>query len=502
MDPLYVVEMDVTCEDAHASPGAAFMRIKEHVVEWLDRDSGILATDELTRSGSVNLPLNHEHTRTARWTTTGTTQVEALALSVMQALGGGSGAAFVCELTVYRDATRTALRIELGRESVGGILAPARINYLRRPGVMRNVLSDQTLLCYAENQRVDGRYIWITEAQVPVLHETLRLKRLPLLLVDAAADGARDFGGLAARELAGLVQVVLLPPPALRAASVFLEDAGAGLTGHGARLVWPDLAARHPGFSGAQVRSKERTVESLMRMVAPLSVVVRGRNDLQRAASRAVRVAGEEKLRRAIEAARERGDERAELGALRERNESLVQDVAQWMAEVEQLEEKLDNLQRYKAEAEYWREQALIGQAAQQAPGGVVWADAPELGDDLDDLARFLEEASQGAIVFTPAAARGWRHSRYPHRESMHDALVTLAQAAAQWREANCSTGGMVMDDWFKTAWSLNFAGTDRGLRQAGLDQFEHDGRQLRREPHLKLDWLRRFRPTPLVGEF
>ena len=496
MDPLYVVEFDVFGADA-GSPCPSvdvYERMVKHAAAWLSRGASDQNRDDMLQSdGTADVQISTGErvvSRQVRWTVVGTSETQALTGSVTQELEAGFGAKFICEFTIFRDGDSAALRIEMGRETSGGVLTPAPVTYLRRPGLLRNVVEDPALRCSSQGQSVDGRFQWLNGAQAIVIPEVIEVRtRLPLLLVDGRGDSAREFAGAASRELAGLVQVVALDGRALEAIRENLEAVRAEIPHYGARLVWPDLSARHPDFTGAQVAFKKRAVHTILRMVSPLSVAARGQNQLLRRASRAARVAREEAFHRSLADARASGDTRSEVAALRERLEELTSENQQWLDEIERLEAELQELRAAKGEAQYWRETALAAQAARSAPSGARWDDAPECdAEDLHPLAEFLKTVSEGAVVFTPAAERSWKRCGYPHEDAMGQALVTLGQAAVEWRERECTTGGMLLDDWFKTHWGMNLSATDHELVKQRKDKFDFEGKSYSRVPHLKLD--------------
>ncbi len=254
-------------------------------------------------------------------------------------------------------------------------------------------------------------------------------------------------------------------------------------------MVWPTTGLRNPDFVDWQLKDRERAVSTLLKLIAATSVAARGQNRYIRSAVEAKRQAREAAFQRDLTKARETGNSTFEVNALSARIEQLEQDTAFWETEAQRLEGAVSELRAAKSEAQYWKVQALTAQQSMTGPGGISWQDAPELDPGaLGEVAEFLINISEGAIVFTQSAIRSWKQSTYPYVERMKDALVTLAQAAVEWRRSGCQTGGMVIDDWFKTRWDMNMAGTDKGLRKFKAQKFSYEGQDLNREPHLKLD--------------
>lgn len=496
MDPLYIVDVDVVGKDGEVplAPKTVFNRLLDHVVEWFNRD----AIDALNRAsfvgaGAIDHPIQRHGKnvdRHIRWARTGTADVESFQCTVTQELDGAPGANFICEVTLFRSSESAALRIEMGRETIGGLVRPASLGFFRRPGLLRNVLRDASLTCRSQGQVVDGRYQWINPPQAAFIPKVLaHTQRLPLLLVDGRDDEAQGFGRAAASELAGLAQVVLIDGPSMRLIESALEELDVSVPENGARLVWPALGLRSPDFTDWQIARRNRAISTLLRMVATASVAARGQNHYSRRALESARQFRESVFQHDLAEARAAGDAASEVNTLAARVEELQQESDFWASEAERLEGEVDELRAAKSEAQYWKVQALAAQQSMAGPSGTSWQDAPDLEvNKLDGLAVFLTTVSRDAIVFTANASRSWKQSDYPYVERMGDALVTLAQAAVEWRRSGCKTDGMVIDDWFKIRWDVNMAGTDKGLRKTKGNKFQFDGMDLIREPHLKLD--------------
>lgn len=104
--------------------------------------------------------------------------------------------------------------------------------------------------------------------------------------------------------------------------------------------------------------------------------------------------------------------------------------------------------------------------------GTISGDDAPELHpNDLTELADYLEKASSGAIVFTPAAKRSWGKSGYPYPARMRGALTALTEAAQEWRELHGAIG-QSKADWMQVSFGLNVAYSDDGLVNDGKADF------------------------------
>ncbi|MET8997034.1 cell division protein ZapB [Amycolatopsis sp. NPDC004169] len=496
MDPLYIVDFHVSGvdKDVVMSPSAVFERLLGHVAAWLNWDAlDTVDSDSLAGPGRIEQRIHRsgqELTRQILWRSRGTDEIQVFQCLINQDLAVPGMGSFICEVTVFRDQSCAALRVEMGRETVHGLLTPTPVSSVRRPRLLPSVLRDEALTCRSQGQVVDGRFQWINPGQVTPLEEALaHVPRLPLLLIDGRREQTQNFAKYAASQLAGLAQATVLDGRALTMIKNRLEEIDAAVPDHGARLVWPATGWRNPVFDERQLRDRDRAVAILLKMVAAASVAARGRNRYFRRAVDATRQRREEKFQKDLAEARVADDAVSTVQTLKVRVEELKGEAEFWEGEAERLESENGQLRAAKSEVQYWKELALTAQQSMAGPSGASWQDAPTLeAGSLDELASFLTAVSSGAIVFTAAAGRSWKQSRYPHGERMRESLVLLAQAAVEWRTSGCQTGGMVIDDWFKTRWGLNMAGTDKGLRQVKGEKFTFDGQDLIREPHLKLD--------------
>ncbi|MEU4390096.1 hypothetical protein [Kribbella sp. NPDC023855] len=495
MDPLYIVELDVASEPAGASDcGDVYSRLKDHVATWLSRNTEIsVRRDIFEEAGSLSLPVTsgeYVTDRLVNWTVANSTSLEATRIRVSQPLAAGLGATFVTELTAIRDENHAALHVSMGRDSTGGILTPTPVEQVRRPGIVRMVATDESLICSYRGQRIDGRYIWIQKDTVAVLRDALQQSnRLPLVVVDAGAgEVPKRFAVEAARELVGMSQVVLATRGALHELDDLLLGSGARVPAGGARLIWPDLGAWHPAWLEERLTALRKTVNQMLRTIAPLSVVARGHSVLWRMATKAAALEREQQFAAQLTEAEAQGDSQTEISALKLRVADLSHENSVWIDEITRLEADNESLKKEAASSRYWREVVLSSQVNSQAPTGVSWATAPDCDEELDDLAAFLSKNTQDAIMFTHNAIKSWKRSRYPFPAVMQETLVRLAQAALAWREGNCRIDGIMLDDWFRTQWSLAMSATDKGLEQVGKDKFKLNEIEYSRAPHIKID--------------
>ncbi len=490
MELLYVVELEVRPAKTSSVSRVAevYDRVLSHLVDWLNHEhEDALSVDALAAPNALTLHAVRDDRSDQRvaWTVEGAGEVGALLLAVRTEIRASGRADFICAITVYRDASRVALRIELGRESLDGVLAPAGLDVFRRPYLLLSLLRDRELECRAGTSLVDGRFNWINPGHCEVLWEAMTREGrvLPMLLVDGSKEGGELLAKRCAAELAALAPVVAVDARSLRLLGERLASIDAEVPPGGARLVWPDLSLRHPSFTRDQVAFAPGR---LLRLLSSISVTVRGVNGLRQAAAAAQRAARSEQMARELADARAQGDQSLAIAKQTEIIDDLRDHEVQWTSWIETLERERDDYKAQAAQAAYWKQEA---ERARQASGvrTTDWNEAPELDPvDLTDLARYLEAQAQSAIVFTPAAHRGWKKDDYLHVEVMRKALITLAQTAMEYRRLRAQLG-LTPDDWFKQEWDLNLASTDQYMAKNKMDDFEFEGHTYCRQPHLKL---------------
>jgi hypothetical protein len=486
---LYVVEVDVRpSEGSDLTPMGVRDRVKRHLAAWLSFEhTPTLDPEAFDTNGTTTLTSSHEDRSDSRvsWSTEGTADVTALAVTVRTEITRSGRADFVCVVTVFTEADKTAVRLELGRESLDGVLAPTGIDYFRRPYLLVLLLRDGDLQCWSGPSRVDGRFNWVNPQHADFVWEALSSdgRLLPILLVDGSDEGGEQLARKAAGELIGLAPVLAVDARSQRLLSDKLDQVDASIPRGGARLVWPELSLRHPVFAADQAQFAPGR---LLRMLSSVSVTVRGVNQLLRTAEAARRAARSEQIAADLAAARSQGDNSIELEAQARVIDELQEEISQYDSWFKQVEEERDQYKAQAAQAVYWKQEA---ERARQSSGVRVtdWAEAPELDpSDLADLASYLEKQVQGAIVFTRDAHQSWKRDDYPHVGVMRDALIALTKAAIEYRRLGCQLG-MLPNDWFKHEWELNLASTDQYMSKQRLDTFDFDGKTHSRLPHLKL---------------
>lgn len=489
MESLYVVEADVRgAPTSGLSPAGVRARVLGHLAQWLSYEhTPVLDPMGFAADGAATLASDRVARADNRvsWSNEGTPEVSALVVTVRTEITRSGRADFICQVTVFSQRDRTAVRLELGRESLDGILAPAGIDFFRRPALLMLLLRDPDLQCWSGPSRVDGRFNWVNQKHAEFVWEAISTESrvLPILLVDGSDARAEQLARRAAAELAGLAPVLAIDARSQRLLAERLDEIDASIPQGGARLVWPDVSLRHPVFTADQAQFAPGR---LLRMLSAISVTVRGVNQLLRTATAAEREARNQQIAADLAAAKEQGDLAQEVAAQARIIEDLKGEVDQYDSWFRQVEEERDSFKAQAALAAYWKQEA---QRARQSSGLKVidWADAPALDPgDLADLASFLEKQGQGAITFTHNAHQSWKRDDYPRNEIMRDALIALTKAAIEYRRLGCQLG-MLPDEWFKQEWELALASTDKYMRKNALDGFAWDGKTYSREPHLKL---------------
>lgn len=489
MELLYVVELDVRpSETDEPQQAEVHERVLAHIAEWLSFEhTPQLTAESFRRNGAATLvdDLNDRGDERVSWSIEGTTDVSALVITVRTEIARSGRADFICVVTIFTEGERTSVRLELARESIDGVLAPAGVDFFRRPYILALLLRDSELQCWAGPSRVDGRFNWVNPKHSEFVWEAISSegRLLPILLVDGSDDGGERLAWRAAGELAGLAPVLAVDAGAQGLLEDRLAHIDASIPRGGARLVWPDLALRHPAFTSDQTSF---ATGRLLRMLSSISVTVRGVNHLLRRASEARRSARNAQIAADLAAAKEQGDLSREVDTQARVIEELKSEVEQYDSWFREVEAERDSYKTQAAQAAYWKQEA---ERARQASGIRVtdFAEAPKLDPaELSDLASFLEKQSRGSIVFTRNAHQAWKRDDYPRIEAMRDALIALAKAAIEYRRLGCQLG-MQPDDWFKQEWGLTLAPTDKYMSSHKLDEFTFDSKSYSRLPHLKL---------------
>ncbi|MDU0290041.1 hypothetical protein [Saccharothrix longispora] len=499
---MYAVDLQILCADS-AAPDQAFEVLLENLHRWISREANDApALSDLRAEGKAvyrkrGFGGEPDSVREAVWQVDGDESVHALRIEIRQPLGV-EGASFLSRVTISQAGSEALFRIVMGRDITSGWLSPVPVEELRRPSLVRHVVQDARLRVKVLGQVVDDRYLTFSApAELGLLvNAVTNASRLPLLVVHPLGDSGYNFVRKAADELLGMARVACLVNQA--AWFEFNQDLSmAPVPFGGARLYWPDLKAQHPDFSRKffEDSGAGEAAHRIMRVLAPVSVVARGRDRGWEAATAAGRTIVAERTSKQLSAARARGDNAEENRVLSSRVEQLEHDVETWVAlneelieEKSALESQIRELDQQKYLAESWRQQYLELLKSPHAAVEVDLDSAPEYAvDRIPLLLRFLEDWSGGTCRFTENAAGQWRKSAYPHPEKMRSALLALTKAAVRFSEQRGSIS-MLLDDWFRENFDLKVAMGDKKLVAMGLDRFMFENAEFSRVPHVKLD--------------
>lgn len=492
MELLYAVDLDVEGVSGSVALDRPVDRLLGHLRDWLSWSTEPLSEGKLRTDGEQRAVLDRLGTateRTATWRVRDAGDVWALRLDVRQTLQG-LDAEFVCRVTLGELDSAASLRVVMGRDTSSRIISAIPLQHLSRPVVLGNVLADDHLRCSTLAQHVTGNPIDVPASLLPEVARAVRApRRLPLLVVDGTASGNRRVAAETARQLAGLGQIVVLTDQEAVAQFGSLVPE-APLAPGGARLLWPSLEVRHPQFAVDELHPARRLTLRLLRLIGPFAVAARGRDQLWDEAGRRVRDQQTVQLRERVSAAGARGNTREQVVLLQQQLEAKSKELEEYLdafGAPEDADQQAQDLAAAQENGRYWREQYQEVQRSKAVD--VPWWDrVPDCDDgEMEALAEHLEMETDGAIVFTPRASTSWRKSAYPFPDAMREALTVLAQAAQEWHDKNGEIG-MLPDDWLKTTWGVNSVFSDQGLVKKRIHKFTHDGRELDRTPHLKLD--------------
>jgi hypothetical protein len=226
-------------------------------------DPGKLSEARLLTSSGSERDANF---REITWEPISSPATQCVSVIIEQPLQESKVAKFVTGVTLHSRDTETHIRIEMGRETAG-IMRPATVEALRRPGLLRSLFSDRNLTLRRRGQLVEDRPVKIeNDLSAHMLVEVVaELDRLPILVVDSGNTGAYKFAQQASRELGGLLRVALVRAFLVPQINAKLGEFNAQVPIRGATLVWPDARSvrRHPqypaedidrGWSGADHR--------------------------------------------------------------------------------------------------------------------------------------------------------------------------------------------------------------------------------------------------------
>lgn len=485
MQPLYVVGFDVSTRDVAQQDGAvhrsAFQQVLDHMAIQINRP-GFSGDDLLANAGEETLrgyqpgrPDQHVTWKPVIVDET-TSAVRMLIDSPLQ-----SGGWFTCQLTASQVGERVGYRVVLGRRS-DELLAPARIDEVKPPRSLVKIAGDRHLLCRNGQDNISPTVATALTAQVSAVREQLASpeRHLPVLVISSmrTKSPSAALAQKAARQLVGLAHVVVVS--GWLALDAFNNDFQELLLPRdGARLYWPGTAPRSPWWSAADLAGNhELLLRQITRLLAPLSVVARGRDALWDDVNVAHSAAQTDAL--LLDFASADDDQLQRLRKVLDEEKTIQIELLELN---ESLEAQVARLEIDKANLEAQLEAARLTTTEPDAERSPQPADPRDFGALWDEWT----SASGDALIFTDRAKTSWERCNYPFPDRMREALDILADLAGEWRTLNASVGTSLVS-WIGDRTPLAFAPTDEGLRREKLDTFKYQNRTLSRLPHIKLD--------------
>ncbi len=497
MHLLYVTDFVVTPADT--PPGVApYERLVDHAAEWLSRGGSVILANSLTTDGHATLSEGHDgEAREAVWTVVEVPSTRVLLIEVTQKVT--HNVTLTTRVTIGEMDGVTSFRVGIARGSDrGGALTPVGFTSVFQPGIVGAVTRDPALDLHIGVQSISDRYLQLPSPQlVDDFAEMLdNPQRLPVLLINTRAQPTWNFAREAAHKLVGLVRVVTLANYTRGRLAVLRPHIA--VPPGGARLVWSEAHAPGPTWSEERILSSdaEELRSSVMRVVAPLSALYRGTDHVWQDARRRAQRLETENLARRVTAAQTSADQselivalQGQVAALTSERDDFEQLAQEYASEATSVQDRAERLDSAEAEAKYWRELYAQTQAATPEAEVDPWSVIPALVPRGDPTKTFLriEEAAEGRVVFTPAAATSWSKISYPEPEDMLEKLLALANAAVDLYGEDPGTIGRI-DEWFKTRHGLNVATADDTIQKTkALRNFQFDGRTYDQTPHVKV---------------
>ena len=464
---------------------------------WVGEDDTLLAA-ELLDDGRRDLRATHGALRKyAEWTHLCSPRGDWVTRMDVVTVGR-DGSHFTARVSVGLLNRNLRLRLGLAREVDAAGLSPVAEPQVRQPHVLADLVNHPSLRVSSGGQIVDGKFLRARGADAATLvADVLRVQhRLPVLLVHARTKEAHQAARRAAAGLVGLVRVVTVDLPTAR--HLLAQEKRARVPYAGGLLVWSDLAvpATVVGEDIVNAGEVDTLRATVMRQVAPLSVLTRGSDEVYRAVREAGRVSRSELAAARTAAAVESGNLTAIIDALNQERDQLRIDLNDAMEAWADSDARARGL---AGEAARWKATAEQLQIAQHYAGATIidedtgtgLDEAPALvtGDveTLNALASHLEKATEGRLVFTEAARVAWKKAdRYPTPEDMRTALVKLARVARDLNDGTDRTIGHV-DKWIRENYDLKVSLQDdkmpKSFRAFTFEEDKHD-----RTPHVKVN--------------
>lgn len=496
MQILYVTDFVIEATEGTDSEGALEATLAV-LGAWVGDDSASIDAAEFFDDGRRELRVTHGALRKhAEWSHLSSGDDWVTRLDVVTVNGDGSH--FTARVSVGVLEGELRLRLGLAREVEAAGLSPVSEPTVLQPRLLLDLVEHSNLRVTSDGQIVDGKFLQARgpDAAALVADVLQAHSRLPVLLVHSRTREAHETVRRAAAGLVGLVRVVTVDLPTAR--QLLAHESRARVPYAGGLLVWSDIAVPATAVGEDIVNSPDSDAlrATVVRQVAPLSVLTRGSDEVYRTVREAGRL-----LRADLAAARtaeavESGNLSAIAEALRQERDELRSDLSDAMEAWGEADARARSLAkeaaRWKATAEQLEiAQRYSGAAVIDESEGPTFENAPKLmtGDteSLNALIRHLEDAAEGRITFTETVGASWKKAdRYPTPDVMRTSMIKLAQVARDLNDGTERAIGHV-DTWVRENYNLKISLQDDQMPKR-FRTFVHDGKKYDRTPHVKVN--------------
>lgn len=506
MELLYVVNLQVDGQDP-------FERIIRHICTWLSGPNVKIEPADFASNGSCNLEParapDGRQDRYGEWEVITLPKMRGVKLTVAQHVS--SILDVKTRVTVTEIDGITNFRVGISRETSKQLMAPMKRTAVYQPGILRLLDTDETLDLKYKQQTVERRYIQVkTVAEANTVTSILpSSERLPIAIIHVRTPETWDLAKELASKLLGLVRTITVNH---HTAQIIGEhDPRAMVPFAGLAIVWPGLHSDPLTFSANRIAilGPDQVRETLALTIGALAALSNGEDVGWKTVRNAAERARMAELSTRVEHARQSGDTKEQISALKEQIEAL--EIAKNDAEQvgEDALEQADNhglrakkleseLSAARDETEMWKSSYLkiAGSSSEEsAPETLdLWDKIKPLETAKDPSEAFLSisDAASGSLIFTDRAHRSWQDIQYPDPDDMTSKLVSLARASVALYEQK---GGDFphLDTWMKEQFGLTIALTDQTISKwkrkemRWLNDFEFEGRHLNATPHVKV---------------
>ncbi|WP_152970407.1 FlxA-like family protein [Frigoribacterium sp. RIT-PI-h] len=465
MEILYVTHFKVTLREDIADGPTAMDRLVGHAAHWLVEKTTTKPDEiDLTQDGSFL----RSNGGASGWELLRVGGDQALKIVTRQPASGGT--IFESRITLANVGGNATARVSLGRESTAPGLFPAPAPAIRQPTFVLELASDDHLSLAAEGAVQDGRYLLVqSDAEARAVSQALQNpSRIPIIVMHPQGQAQWDAAKIIAKRLIGLVRVVVAGYRYTRL--IEAEIPSVRVPFGGAVLAWSRLSSPPLVFVREELEAlgQEGLRSRLMALLADLSVRARGADVGWAALRQLALTEGVSRAAEEADRAASDGDLSSQIAALQEQASKLKQqlddaelltnayarDADAAKGELEEVERER-NEQRAKADNLQAQIQK-ISIAADQDDITLI-DDAPILDSkNAEPTYRFLEEASEGRITFTPNALSSWRKASLSNNEQMTQALIGLSRwAMEQYGNASKPKIDGRLDDWIEASFGI-----------------------------------------------